>query len=186
MNNDLSKKFIDDFSHAERLCNDNKLSESLEIYQALLLDQPDHISVLNNIGLVYEKMGNFKKGIEYYKKCNDIQPGQVILINNLANVYVRAGQWEKAISLLEKIINVDYAKEKNSERYALCLFNVKSKEETRNFINNAITNYPDNHLLNRVLGRSLLYLNSHVEGLRYLQKGAGVIEFSTHGVKYLN
>ncbi len=186
MNKELSQKLIDDFSEAERLCNENKLNESLEIYKALLKVLPNHISVLNNTGLVYEKLGDFNKSIDLYIKCNELAPDQVILINNLANAYTRMDRWEDAYPLLKKIIDLDYENESNSEKYALCLFNIKSKGETKSFIGSAIAKYPENRLLNRLLGRSLLELNSHIEGLKYLRKGSGFIQFDPDGVKYLN
>ncbi len=186
MNKQVSQKFIDEFSAAEKLCNENKLNESLEKYQSLLEQQPDHIFVLNNIGLVYEKLGDFDKSIEFYKKCNELKPNQAVLIHNLANVYVQAERWADAYPLLKQIIDTDFQNENNSEKYALCLFNTKSKQETKNFISSAIKKYPKNPLLNRLLGRSLLYLNAHAEGLEYLRNGSGFIELGSEGVKYLN
>ena len=186
MNSEVSQKFIDEFSEAEKLCNENQLDASLEIYMALLKQQPNHIFVLNNIGLVYEKLGDYENSIAYYKKCNDLQPNQPVIIHNLANAYTQAERWEEARPLLKKIVSMDFQHENNTEKYALCLFNTKSKQETKDFINAAIEKYPENQLLNRLLGRSLLYLGHHVEGLECLQKGTGFIEFSSEGVKFLN
>lgn len=186
MHKKVSQKFIDDFSEAEKLCNENKLNESLKKYEALLREQPDHIIVLNNIGLVYEKLGNFNKSIEFYKKCNELKPDQVVLIHNLANAYTQAERWADAYPLFKQIINTDFHNENNTEKYALCLFNTRSKEETKNFLSSAISKYPENKVLNRILGRALLYLGQHIEGLKYLQKGSGFIELNADGVKYLN
>jgi hypothetical protein len=79
----------------------------------------------------------------------------------------------------------DYESQGDSGKYVLCLFNVKSKEETRTFVSSVISKHPDNLLLNRLLGRSLLYLNDHADALKYLQKGSEVIKFDTEGVNYL-
>ena len=186
MSSEVSQKFIDGFSEAEKLCNENNLHASLEKYMALLKQQPNHIFVLNNIGLVYEKLGDLENSIAYYKKCNDLKPDQPVLIHNLANAYTQAEKWKDALPLLEKIINTDFQNENNSEKYALSLFNAKSKEDAKNFINTVISKYPENQVLNRLLGRSLLYLDRHVEGLKALQKGSGFIELSPEGVRYLN
>ena len=186
MNKEIDQIFIDDFSEAEILYKQNKFKESLEKYKSLLKIQPDHISVLNNIGLVYEKLNDFNKSIDFYKKCNEIKPNQVILIHNLANAYTQLERWADALPLLKSIIDIDFENENNSEKYALGLFNIKSKEETKCFISAVIAKYPDNELLNRLLGKSLLHLNLHSEGLKYLQKGSGFIELNADGVKYLN
>ena len=186
MNSEVTQKFIDEFSEAEKLCNENKLHASLEKYMVLLKQQPNHIFVLNNIGLVYEKLGDFENSIAFYKKCNDLKPNQPVLIHNLANAYTQAERWEDAMPLLQKIIDTDIQNENNAEKYALCLFNTKTKEETKNFITSTISKYPENQVLNRLLGRALLYLDCHSEGLKYLQKGSGFIEFDSEGVRYLN
>jgi len=186
MNEKVSQKFIENFCEAEKLCNENKLDESLTKYKALLREQPNHIFVLNNIGLVYEKLGDYNKSIEFYKKCNELKPNQIVLIHNLANAYTQAERWSDAYPLLKKIIDTDFHHENNTEKYALCLFNTRSKEETRNFLSTEISQYPENRVLNRILGRALLYLDCHLEGLKYLQKGSGFIELNADGVKYLN
>jgi len=176
MKNKVDQKFVDRFTQAERLCNDNKLDESLQIYQTLLREHPDHVSVLNNIGLIKD----------YYSRCNALMPNQVVIINNLANAYTRLSKWSEAFPLLQKIIDTDFDNEKNSEKYALCLFHLRSKEEVRDFTRLAVSKYPDNKILNRILGNSLLHLNAHSDGLQYLQKGAGFIEFDNKRVSYLN
>jgi len=186
MSEQIDQNFIDTFAEAEQLYKDGNYDESLEKYKTLLQDHPNHISVLNNIGLVYERLDDFEKSIEFYEKCNNLIPNQVIFIHNLANAYTRLEKWVEATPLLEKIIDIDFEREKNAEKYALCLFNTKSKEETKNFTSSAIDKFPDNRLLNRLLGRSLLYLNAHRDGLKYLQKGSGFIEFDADGVNYLN
>lgn len=186
MTSEVSQKFIDDFTEAEKLCNENNLHASLEKYMALLKQQPNHVFVLNNIGLVYEKLGDFENSIAYYKKCNDLKPDQAVLIHNLANAYIQAEKWEDALPLLENIIHTDFQNESNTEKLALCLFNTRTKEETRDFIDSVIARYPENQTLNRLLGRSLLYLDCHSEGLKYLRKGSGFIELNSEGVRYLN
>ena len=43
-----------------------------------------------------------------------------------------------------------------------------------------------NSLLNGLLGKTLMHLNLHKEGLKYIQESTGQIEFSNSGVKYLS
>ncbi len=179
------QSFVDRFHEAERLCNENRLDESLRQYQALLAEQPGQLAVLNNIGLVYEKLGNYEQSVEYYRRCHEKHPEQVIFANNLANSLSRLGRWNDALPLLEKLVQTDFDHEKNAEKYALCLFNARSSAETRSFIESVLSRYPGNARLKRLLGRSLLALDRHAEGLHHLQQGAGVIEFDDTGVSYL-
>ena len=87
--------------------------------------------------------------------------------------------------LLKKIIDIGLDHEGNCEKYALCLFNTKAFKETKDFITSIHLKYPKNDLLNRLLGRSLLNLNLHEEGLKYLQSSHGFIQLTPNGIKYL-
>ena len=87
--------------------------------------------------------------------------------------------------LLKKVIDIGLDHEGNCEKYAISLFNIKAFKETKDFITLIHLKYPKNDLLNRLLGRSLLNLNSHVEGLKYLQSSHGFIQLSSNGIKYL-
>lgn len=180
-----SQTFVDRFHQAERLCRENRLTESLRLYQSLLAEQPDHVAVLNNIGLVHEKSGDYEQSAQYYRRCHEQDPGQVIFLHNLANSLSRLDRWSDALPLLSKLVETDFDHEQNAEKYALCLFNTGSREDTRRYIESVIPRYPDNARLNRLLGRTLLALDHHVDGLRRLRKGAGVIEFDAVGVRYL-
>ena len=178
--------FIEKFNEAQKLFKEKKFSESLIKYKKILHENPNHVSILNNIGLNYEQLDNYIEAVNYYEKCNQIAPNEKIIVHNLANAYCKTENFLKGLLLLKKIINLDYGKEANHEKFAVCLFNIKSKIETKKFIEAAIVKYPNNKLLNGLLGKTLLYLNLHKEGLAYIQKSIGFIEFNDNGVKYLS
>ena len=186
MNNEIVQKFLDDFNEAQNLFKENKFLESLEKYKILSQKNPKHVSVLNNIALIYEKLDNYKEAIIYFEKCIKILPNENILIHNLANAYCRSEKYIEAYPLLKKIIHLDYANEPNCEKYAVCLFYTKTKQETKEFIDSVMSKYPKNSLLNGLLGKTLMHLNLHKEGLKYIQESTGQIEFSNSGVKYLS
>ena len=71
------------------------------------------------------------------------------------------------------------------EKYVICLFKIGKKNEIKDFVLNIISKYPNNRTLNNLLGQSLLSLNSHKEGLSYIQKGAGFLQLDENGVKLL-
>jgi|TARA_B100000795_G_C22771646_1_gene428148 tetratricopeptide (TPR) repeat protein len=186
MNKVADKKFSDIFHEAEKLYKEKNYLESLTKYKEILNLNPKHISVLNNIALNYEKLDDNNEAINYYEQCIQILPNESIIIHNLANAYCKTDRYLDALPLLKKIINLDYKKETNHEKLALCLFYTQTKNETKNFIKLAITKFPNNTLLNGLLGKTLLHLNLHKDGIKYLQKSTGLIEFNNNGVKYLS
>ena len=184
MSEETTREFVDRFAEAENLFRQNRISESLKKYSALLNEQPNHISVLNNMGLAYEKLGELDQAINFYQRCHGLKPGMVIFIHNLANAYSRENRWNDALPLMEQIIKTNFDREKNAEKYALCLFNLGQREQMTAFVKKALVRFPDNQRLHRLLGRALLHGNAHVDGLKHLQIGSGLIEFDSNGVTY--
>jgi tetratricopeptide (TPR) repeat protein len=185
MKDKITQAFVTKFNEAQQLFLNGKYSESLKNYQILLKKNPKQVSVLNNMGLVYEKLGNFNDAIICYKECNEIIPTEKTIIHNLANAYCKVEKYSEAMPLLKEIITSDFRNESNHEKLALCLFYKQSKKETKDFIELAVKKFPNNSLLNELLGKTLLHLNSHKDGLKSLQKSTGFIEFNNTGVRYL-
>jgi len=95
-------------------------------------------------------------------------------------------RYNEALPLLKKIINLDYQNEANSEKFALCLFNLHTKEEAKKFIKLAMSKFPKNNFLIELYAKILLHLNLHREAIILLQKSIGLIEFNDNEVKYLS
>ncbi len=187
MNNpEYTQQFVETFAEAELLGSKQRFDEALEKYEFLRQQMPDNVSVLNNIGQIYEKRGELEQAAKYYARCLELMPGQTVLLNNLANVYCRQEKWNDACPLLKQLVKTEFDFEKNAEKYALCLFNIQSKCETEAFISSVINQFPQNKLLNRLLGNSLLHLNRHREGLTRLKKGSGFIELNESGIRFLS
>ncbi len=68
---------------------------------------------LNNIGIVYEKWGNYEKAIEYYQKALKIfeelgnRKGMAALMNNIGIVYYNWTNYEKAIEYYQKSLQME-------------------------------------------------------------------------------
>jgi|MDTB01.2.fsa_nt_gb tetratricopeptide (TPR) repeat protein len=177
--------FVDNFSKAENLFKNKKYLESLKIYENLLHQSPNHVSVMNNVGLIHERLGKYNEAISFYKKCYELMPDQIPIIHNLANAYCKTERYNEALPLLKKIINTGFRHEFNCEKYALCLFYTQTKNETKIFIESVLPKFSENKLLNGLLGKTLLHLNSHSRGLNYIRKSTGFVEFDDKGVKYI-
>ena len=177
--------FIDNFTKASALYKEKKFLESLTLYKELLSIKPNQINLLNNIGLNYEKLKQYDEALNYYERCDQINPNEVIIINNLTNIYCKLERYIDALPLLKKVIDSNYQNESNHEKLATCLFNIDNRKNTKNFIELALITFPNNNILNELLGKTLLSLNFHKDAIKYLQKGSGLIEFNNKGINYL-
>ena len=74
-----------------------------------------HATILNNLGGVYKRTGQFEKAESLYKKSLNIQEKLLIkddpmiagILNNLAGIYNLQGQYEKAKPLYEDALTMD-------------------------------------------------------------------------------
>ena len=185
MNQIIDQGFVDRFHATEQLFKANRIAEAREGYEALLREHPGQIAVLNNLGLIHEKTGDYERALSCYQQCHAQDPKQIVFINNLANVLCKLGRWLEARPLLEQAVAREFDFEQNAERYALCLFNTRPAADARESIESLISRFPDNERLNRLLGRTLLIEGRHAEGLRRLQKGSGTISLNDRQVTYL-
>lgn len=186
MSDVVIKRFIKDFKKAEKLFTDYNFQESLNQYEKLNEKFPNNVSVINNIALNYEKLDNLEKSLELYLKCLKMQPNEISLIHNVANTFYKLNKYDQALPYIDKLLKKNERHELNSEKYAICLHNCKLKNESKEFIMSVIKRYPENKILNTMLGKSLLNLDSHKDGLKYIQKGSGFIQLNTQGVSYLS
>ena len=186
MSKDIEEIFIENFNKASELHKEKNFIKSLTIYKELDRLKPNQISILNNIGLIFEKLEQYTEAINYYEKCNQINPNQVIIISNLTNIYCKLEKYTEALPLLKKIIDSNYQNEYNHKKLATCLFNTSNRKDTKDFLELAIIKFPNNNGLNELLGKTLLSLNIHKDGVKYLQKGVGFIEFNNKGINYLS
>ncbi len=109
MENPVSEESLNTYSKiytARRLMIEKKEDQSIEIYSEILEDDPENITVLNDLALAYYAVGDIKKAIENNKKVLDIEPENVAAISNLIVFYKSEGNEfsaKKYTSLLSRL-----------------------------------------------------------------------------------
>ncbi len=77
-------------------------------------EHEDYATLLNNIGSVYDKIGDYNKALEFYEKAINIRekvlgtehPDTATSYNNIGGVYMAISDYNKALEFYEKAINV--------------------------------------------------------------------------------
>jgi hypothetical protein len=59
----------------------------------------------------------------------------------------------------------------------MCLIDLNKREEAEKFSHKKLKEFKDDVLLNKLHARNLMSLNKHKEGLDYMKKATGFIEF---------
>ncbi len=183
--NKTSPELIKNFSNAEKLFSQGKYYEAIKKYKKILISYPNLIIAVNNIGLCYEYLNQLEDSIKCYKKCSITIPKEKIFINNIANIYYKKKDYNNAIKELEKSLLIDDSQAEIIEKTANCLLKLNLKDKAHLFFKKYIKKIPKSTLLNTLYGKNLIALNKHKEGLEFLRKGTGFIEFNENKVNII-
>ena len=85
----------------------NNLQVAENLYKEILKTNPNHVSTHNNLGLVFQKLGELQKAISSYQKAIEIQPNYAIAHNNLGIALKELRDYKKAIGCYEKAIQIN-------------------------------------------------------------------------------
>ncbi len=77
-------------------------------------EHKDYATLLNNIGIVYNKICDYNKALEFYEKAlnivknilGELHPYTATSYNNIGSVYDKIGDYNKALEFYEKALNV--------------------------------------------------------------------------------
>jgi len=117
--------------------------------------------------------------------CCDKVPKEKIFLNKLGNIYYKQKNYLKAIEIFEQSYNIDNKQEEMIEKLISSLIESKLGERAEIFLRDTIKTFPNNTYLNSLMGYHLLATNRHKEGLDFLKKGTGFIEFDNDTVKII-
>ena len=84
--------------------NNLKIAENL--YKKILKTNPNHASAHNNLGVVFNELGEDQKAISYFQKAIQINPNYASAHNNLGAIFMQLGKLQKAKSCLQKAIQI--------------------------------------------------------------------------------
>ena len=156
----------------------------ISLEEAIKLN-PNFSEAYNNLANIQKSLKMYDKAVGNYKKAISLKENNFEAYFNLANLYYSLENYVEASNYFKNITNLNSRHEEICERYTICLFKTGKKNEVKDFVLSIISKYPSNKTLNNLLGQSLLSLNSHVEGLSYIKKGAGFLQIDVNGVKLL-
>lgn len=95
--------------------NEIHSSKGLEIYKKILKKEPDNPYVMNNMGVIFDKKGDYAKALQYFEKAASLS-GQELHINNVRRIREKIeehkkkarSQKQKEYREISKNIKLDY------------------------------------------------------------------------------
>jgi Tfp pilus assembly protein PilF len=77
--------------------------EGIECLEQAMIDNPNRMYVINNLGILYASTGRFDEAIECFTLAANRYPHRIEPFNNLASCLLETGRPAEAVELLEQI-----------------------------------------------------------------------------------
>jgi len=90
--------------HFQRI---NKHKLALQVLEELILTVPTHVKAYNALGFSYDRLGDYPRAIEAYKRALRLNPDLAYVQNNLGYSYLLQGNLDEAIHAFQKAIDLD-------------------------------------------------------------------------------
>ena len=84
------------FEMAVTLDRVGRLEEALLHLLFIYENRPDDVGVMNNIGVIYSKRGEFNQAVRILEKALKVDPNQPGVLVNVAQAYYRLGDYSMA------------------------------------------------------------------------------------------
>jgi len=100
----LDKQQQKDYNSALKYKTEKQHNLSIEMYNKILLKDPNNIVYLDELADQYNNLEQIEKSIECYNKIRIIQPANGVNLNNLGIGYFKLKKYETAIEYFKKIL----------------------------------------------------------------------------------
>jgi tetratricopeptide (TPR) repeat protein len=107
MSNEKDLTIKEAFNLALQNHQNNNLQNAHSYYQKVLKINPNHADAHNNLGAIFQNLGENQKAKSCYEKAIKINPNYVNAHNNLGNIFAELGENQKAKSCYDKAIKIN-------------------------------------------------------------------------------
>ena len=164
------------------LARDFALAE--ELFKSLLVEEPESLELLGELGSLYLKTGRDEDALAVYKQIMDIDSHNLDAINNLGSIYRKLKRYRDSVSILEQGIILD---ENNIQLFYNLGFTYKDMEKYPGAIHcfeMVIAQNKDDVLAYNHLGSIYILQGDYGKAVDTLKRGLKIDQ--NHPVLHLN
>lgn len=134
------------------LCLDDMqlFDKAITQYQAAISIR-DSSSLCSNMGLCYQKIGNYEDALACYEKAMVLDPKNAYAINNLSALYFRLGDFEKALAIAEEAITVNAKMQQPLTTAAICCGIMGDTDKYEQYFRQAVSNGADGKAIKEII-----------------------------------
>ena len=104
MSNDLEYKNL--LISAIEKHRQNSFQEAKDLYNEVLKINPENLDANNNLGIIYQILGETEKAIKFYNKAIEIKPNFADSHHNLKLIYFKIGDFENSYKHHVKFLEI--------------------------------------------------------------------------------
>lgn len=134
------------------LCLDDMqlYEQAIEQYQAAA-SMGNHSTLQSNMGLCYQKTGNFEEAERRYELASQLDPKNAYARNNLAALYFRKGSYDEALDVAVEAIAIDGKMRQALTTAAICCGILGYEEEYEQYYRQAVANGADGKAIKDII-----------------------------------
>ena len=103
----LTSDVLNHFNSGVTFYNQKEFSKAIEAYQKVIELDPTYVEAYNNMGIIYQMLGNADRAFGAYQKATEINPRYEKGYNNLGILLLLKGRYEEALEAFEKALAVN-------------------------------------------------------------------------------
>ncbi len=155
-------------------------------YERVLRAAPDHVSVLNNLGLCYKGLGAIDRAEECYRAALAIEPAQPDALANLANLLFSREQYPEVVTVTERLLALP-----QGTRASVRLLRALAQERLGDTagaeatLHEAVRLHPDDATLHAYLGTLYMRAERHAEAEASLSRSLALAPDSAYALSML-
>jgi tetratricopeptide (TPR) repeat protein len=98
---------IEPLARARDLVREGRIDEAIALYCDIITDHPNNLKARNNLGLLYDGLGQHERALEQFESARAIDPDNVSVISNLGGALIGMGRFEEAERELRRAMKLD-------------------------------------------------------------------------------
>ena len=167
-NQNKPAKAISKLEKLRKECQNSKDLRAVTVFTALCLDDMqlfdkainqyqaaisirDSSSLNSNMGLCYQKIGNYEDALVCYEKAMELDPKNAYAINNLSALHFRMGDYEEALAIAEDAIAVNAKMQQPLTTAAICCGILGNTEKYEKYYRQAVSNGADGKAIKEII-----------------------------------
>ncbi len=103
----MTADVLNHFNSGVTFYNQKEFSKAIQAYQKVIELDPTYVEAYNNMGIIYQMLGNADRAFGAYQKATEINPRYEKGYNNLGILLLLKGRYEEALEAFQKALAVN-------------------------------------------------------------------------------